>query len=204
MKGVGIVVGGVGGQGVILVARVLAEAALARGLRAQMSEVHGMSQRGGSVVSHVRFGDVESPLVKKGEADAVVGFEPLETVRLLPWVHRKSVVVTGLTPVRPLSVFIGKEAYPPVEDLLREAEERAGRVIAVDADGVARSIGEPVVASAVLLGALMGTRVPPVPMDRVRETLRARVPPRLVAANLEALDIGYGIAVEDEHTIQFA
>lgn len=204
MRGVGVVIGGVGGQGVILVARVLSEAALAHGVRAQMSEVHGMSQRGGSVVSHVRFGEVETPLVKKGEADAVVGFEPLETVRLLPWAHRKTVVVTGLTPVRPLSVFLGKEAYPPVEDLLREAEERAGRVVAVDADGVAGSIGQPIVASAVLLGALMGTRVPPVPRERVRASLREHVPPRLVAANLEAFDIGYGIAVEDEHTIQFA
>ena len=204
MKGVSVVIGGVGGQGVILMARVLAEAALAHGQRAQMTEVHGMSQRYGSVVSSVRFGVVETPLVKKGEADAIVGFEPLETARLLPWAHHKTVVITALTPIRPLGVILGQQAYPPLEDLEREMRERAGRVIAVDAERIAASIGNPVVANSVLLGALMGSKVPPVPPEVVKETLRQHIPARLETANLEAFDIGYGIAVQDEYSIQFA
>ncbi len=204
MRGVSVLIGGVGGQGVILIARVLAEAALASGGNVQMSEIHGMSQRHGSVVSTVRFGVVETPAVKKGEADAIVGFEPLETARLLPWAHHKTVVVTGLTPIRPLAVVLGQVKYPPIEDLTREMKERAGRVIAVDADRIARSVGNPVVANSVLLGALMGTKVPPVPPEAVKESLRRAVPPKAEKANLEAFDIGYGIAVKDEYSIQFA
>ncbi len=204
MRGVSVLIGGVGGQGVILIARVLAEAALARGHRVQMSEIHGMSQRYGSVVSTVRFGAVETPMVKKGEADAIVGFEPLETARLLPWAHHKTVVITGVTQVRPLAVVLGQQAYPPLADLEREMRERAGRVIAVDADRIARSVGNPVVANSVLLGALVGSKVPPVPPEAVKEALRRAVPERLATANLEAFDIGYGIAVQDEYSIQFA
>lgn len=204
MKGVSVLIGGVGGQGVILTARIVAESALAHGLKAQMSEIHGMSQRYGSVVSSVRIGDAESPLVKKGEATAIVGFEPLETVRLLPWAYNKTVVVTALTPIRPLSVLLGQEAYPPLEELHRRIKERAGRVIVVDADRIARSIGHEVVANSVLLGALMGTKVIPVPLEVIRKTLGAHVPPRFVAANLEALDIGYSVTIQDEYSIAFA
>lgn len=204
MKGTSLVIGGVGGQGVVLTARILSEAALAHGLKAQMSEVHGMSQRYGSVVSTVRIGNVQTPMVKKGEADAIVGFEPLESVRLLPWAARKTVVVTALTPIRPLLVVLGKEAYPPIEDLHRQLKERAGRVISIDADRIARSIGNEIVANSVLLGALLGTKVVPIPLEAVRKALVAHVPATLAAANLEALDIGYGIAIQDEYSIQFA
>ncbi len=204
MKGTSLVIGGVGGQGVVLTARILSEAALAHGLKAQMSEVHGMSQRYGSVVSTVRIGNVQTPMVKRGEADAIVGFEPLESVRLLPWAARKTVVVTAITPIRPLLVVLGKEAYPPIEDLHRQLKERAGRVISIDADRIARSIGDEIVANSVLLGALLGTKVVPIPLEAVRKALVAHVPAKLAAANLEALDIGYGIAIQDEYSIQFA
>lgn len=204
MKPLSILIGGVGGQGVILTARILAEAGLARGLHAQMSEIHGMSQRYGSVVSSVRFGKVETPLVKKGEADAIVGCEPLETVRLLPWANPKTVVVTALTPIRPLSVSLGREPYPSIEDLHEQLRERAGRVIFIDADRIARSIGNEVVANSVLLGALIGTKVVPLPLEAVRTTLVKHVPTRLAAPNLEALDIGYGVAVQDGYSIAFA
>lgn len=204
MKGTSLVIGGVGGQGVILTARILSEAALAHGLKVQMSEVHGMSQRYGSVVSTVRMGNVQTSMVKRGEADAIVGFEPLESVRLLPYAQRKTIVVTALTPIRPLLVVLGKDSYPSIEELHHTLKERAGRVLSVDADRIARSIGDPVVANSVLLGALLGTKVVPIPLERVRRTLADRVPSKLLAANLEALDIGYGIAVQDDYSIQFA
>ncbi|HEY7589083.1 MAG TPA: indolepyruvate oxidoreductase subunit beta [Thermoplasmata archaeon] len=204
MKGTSVVIGGVGGQGVVLIARILAEAALLEGVKAQMSEVHGMSQRYGSVVSTVRFGPVQTPMVKKGEADAIVGLEPLETVRLLPWAYRKTVVVTAITPIRPLTVVLGQEAYPALDDLQRQLQERAGRVLAIDADRIARSIGNEIVANSVLLGAVLGTKVIPVPLDAIRKAVVAHVPPKLAAMNLEALDIGYGITIQDEYSIQFA
>ena len=204
MKGSSILIGGVGGQGVVLMARILAEAALAQGVNATMSEVHGMSQRYGSVVSTVRFGATQTPMVKKGEADAIVGLEPLETLRLLPWAYRKTVVVTALTPIRPLLVVLGKESYPSLEDIHRQITERAGRVLTIDADRIARSIGNEIVANSVLLGALMGTKVVPVSLEAVRKALVAHVPAKVAPANLEALDIGYGITIQDQYSIQFA
>lgn len=204
MKGTSVVIGGVGGQGVVLMARILSEAALLHGIKAQMSEVHGMSQRFGSVVSTVRFGPVQTPMVKKGEADAIVGLEPLETVRLLPWAYRKTVVVTAIAPIRPLAVVLGKEAYPTIEDLQRQIAERAGRVLTIDADRIARSIGNEVVANSVLLGALLGAKVVPVPLEAIRKAVVTHVPPKFAAMNLEALDIGYGIAIQDQYSIQFA
>ncbi len=204
MKGTSIVIGGVGGQGVILTARILSEAALAHGLKVQMSEIHGMSQRYGSVVSSVRMGNVQTAMVKKGEADAIVGFEPLESVRLLPYGARKTVLVTALTPIRPLLVVLGKDSYPSLEELHRTLQEKVGRVLAIDADRIARSVGNAVVGNSVLLGALLGTKVVPIPLERVRKSLAEHVPSKLLAANLEALDIGYGIAVQDEYSIQFA
>ena len=204
MKGTSILIGGVGGQGVILTARILSEAALAHGLKVQMSEIHGMSQRYGSVVSSIRMGNVQTSMVKKGEADAIVGFEPLESVRLLPYAHRKTVAITALTPIRPLLVVLGKESYPSIEELHAALRDRAGRVLAIDADRIARSLGDAVVANSVLLGALLGTKVVPVPLERVRRTLADRVPSKLLAANLEALGIGYGIAVQDDYGIEFA
>ncbi len=204
MKGASILIGGVGGQGVVLMARILSEAALTEGVRAQMSEVHGMSQRYGSVVSSVRFGKAQTPMVKKGEADAIVGLEPLETVRLLPWAYRKTVVVTSITPIRPLMVVLGKEAYPPLDELQRQLQERAGRVLAIDADRIARSVGNEIVANSVLMGALMGTKIVPVSLEAVRKALVAAVPAKMASMNLEALDIGYGITIQDEYSIQFA
>lgn len=204
MKGASVLIGGVGGQGVVMMARILAEAALAQGVKAQMSEVHGMSQRYGSVVSSVRFGRAQTPMVKKGEADAIVGLEPLESVRLLPWAYRKTVVVTAITPIRPLMVVLGKEAYPPLDELQKQLQERAGRVLAIDADRIARSVGNEIVANSVLLGALMGTKIVPVSLESVRKAVVAAVPPKMASMNLEALDIGYGITIQDEYSIQFA
>lgn len=204
MKTANVLIGGVGGQGVILTARILAEAALASGQKAQMSEIHGMSQRYGSVVSTVRIGRSETPLVKKGEADAIVGFEPLETLRLLPWAYHKTVIVTALTPIRPLSVVLGEATYPHLEELHGQLKERAGRVIMLDADRIAQSIGPVIVANSVLLGALMGTKVVPVPLDEVRKALLRHVPKKLAPANLEALDIGYGVTIQDDYSIAFA
>ena len=110
----------------------------------------------------------------------------------------------ALTPIRPLLVVLGKEAYPSLDELQEMLKDRAGRILTLDADRIARSIGDPVVGNAVLLGALLGTGAIPVGLDAVRAAIVGRVPTKLVPANLEALDIGYGIATQDAYSIQFA
>src|SRR5512144_2458915 len=108
-----ILIGGVGGQGVLLTSKIIAEAALLAGLDVKQSEVHGMAQRGGSVLSQVRIGDkVFSPIVSEGEADLLIGFEPLETARYLHFLKDDAAVVYNTRSIGTIGVSIGAEQYP--------------------------------------------------------------------------------------------
>src|SRR5512147_1906035 len=112
MKTINILLSGVGGQGVILASKILSEAALLQGLDIKQSEVHGMSQRGGSVVSHVRIGDlVHSPLVPEGQCDLLAGFEPLEALRFAHWVKPDGVVLYSTDRINPSTVAAGFAQY---------------------------------------------------------------------------------------------
>lgn len=190
MKVKNLVITGVGGQGVLLVTRVLAEAALSRGTEATVSEVHGMAQRGGSVVSNVRFGPASSPLVSRGEADAIMALEPMEALRVLDRASSKTVIVASMATVAPLMVLLGKVEYPPMDILFRDMMAVTRRVYGVDAEGIAAQVGSPVVSNVVLLGALLGTRVLPIELEAVRESLSRQVPLRTLELNLKALEIG--------------
>src|SRR5512139_3981046 len=122
-----ILIGGVGGQGVLLTSKIIAEAALLAGLDVKQSEVHGMAQRGGSVLSQVRFGEkVFSPVVNEGEADLMIGFEPLETARYLHFLRDDGTVVYNTRPIGTIGVSIGKETYP--EDIHGPIRKHAAKV----------------------------------------------------------------------------
>ena len=109
---------GVGGQGNLLASRLLGEAALATGVPAVVSEIHGMAQRGGVVESAVLLGDVTSPIVSEAEADVLIGFEPLETMRALGKCNVDSLVITNTQPLPPFTVSVGQGVYPPVDEVL--------------------------------------------------------------------------------------
>ena len=125
---------GVGGQGVLLASMVLGNAAMNRGYKVAMSEVHGMAQRGGSVLSTVRFGDdVISPLEADGCADLIMGFEPTETVRNLPLGNRDTLVLMNLDPVYPSMVAAGFEKYPDIEELMGAVTKVNPNLVTLDA-----------------------------------------------------------------------
>jgi len=133
MRTVNVFFAGVGGQGIITGASIIARAAVDDGVNAIMSEVHGMAQRGGSVVCELRLGNVRSPLIPQGEADVLIAFEPVEAVRNLPRVNRKSVVVTEVQPIVPVSVSLGGLVYPAVDDLVAFMREQVAAVHTVGA-----------------------------------------------------------------------
>jgi len=176
---------GVGGQGTILAADLLAKVAAAAGLQVKLSEVHGMSQRGGSVDTVVKFGEeVFSPVTDPGLVDHLVAFEIIEAMRRVQYVKPEGRLLVNPTPIQPLPVLTGDL---PVPHGLRAILEDEGAIF-VDADELACEAGSPKSANVVLMGALsVGL---PFDEEMWREVISARVPPRTVEANLLAFSLG--------------
>ncbi len=176
---------GVGGQGTILAADVLAKTAAADGLDVKLSEVHGMAQRGGSVDTVVRFGDeVFAPITGPGGADHLVAFEMTEAARRLPYLKPDGRLLVNTRVIDPLPVLIG--AVPPAADL-ESRLDREGAVF-IDADVVACEAGSPKSANIVLMGALsVGL---PFSLDTWQDVITSRVPPKTLEENLRAFELG--------------
>ncbi len=136
-----IVFVGVGGQGNLLSSRVLGEAALLAGLPVNVSEVHGMAQRGGVVESAVVLGGALSSIVSNGEADVLIGFEPSETLRALEKCSSETAVITNVTPLMPFTVAVGKGVYPDLKEALNLIRKKVKRLIALNADALAEEAG---------------------------------------------------------------
>lgn len=183
---------GVGGQGVLLASMVLGNAAMNAGYDVAMSEVHGMAQRGGSVLSTVRFGDgVVSPLEAEGCADLIMGFEPAETVRNLPLGNRDTTVLMNLDPVLPSMVAAGFENYPDIQDLIDSVKKVNGNLITLDASKIAIEAGKVVAANAVMIGAVAAADGFPLSKEVLLEALKAQVPPKFLDLNVKAFEMGY-------------
>lgn len=180
-----VVLCGVGGQGTILAADLLAKVAAAAGLEVKLSEVHGMSQRGGSVDTVVRFGEhVYSPVTDPGMVDHLVAFEVIEAARRVHFVKPEGRLLVNARTIQPLPVLIG-EVDPP--QALQEKLEAEGAVF-VDAERLACEAGSPKSANVVLIGALsVGL---PFDEELWREIIVSRVPPKTVDANLRAFALG--------------
>jgi len=176
---------GVGGQGTILAADVLAKTAAAAGHDVKLSEVHGMAQRGGSVDTVVRFGDeVFAPITDPGRANHLVAFEMIEAARRLPFLAQDGRLLVNARIIDPLPVLTG--AMPPPEGV--EAALEAQGAIFIDAEALACEAGSPKSANVVLMGAL-STGLD-LPQELWREILSSRVPPKTVESNLRAFDLG--------------
>lgn len=186
-KPVNVLIVGVGGQGVLLASEALAEAAAMKGLQIKKSEVHGMAQRGGSVVSHVRFGRrVYSPLIPRGEADFLVSFEKLEALRYLEYLHRDSWALVNDQEIYPLPVSTGRAEYPKgIDRVIRKAGIRCRMV---DGIGLAARSGNVRAVNSVILGVL--SKFLPFDIETWKKALQLHVPERHLDANLKAFDLG--------------
>lgn len=185
-----IILCGVGGQGTILASRLIASAAMARGLPILTAETIGMAQRGGSVFSHVRIGEgANSPMITKGDADLIIGFEPGETVRQLPFLKKGGTVVVSERPVMPVSALIGAGSYHP-QEMLEYLEENAEHLIRVDADAAAAALGSSKVLNVVLLGAAVRSGELGLSEADLEQAIRERVPEKFLELNRKALLFG--------------
>ena len=184
-----IVLCGVGGQGTILASKLLAAAAMSKGLPVKTAETIGMAQRGGSVFSHVRIGDgAVSPLIGRGRADLIIAFEPAEAVRQLPFLREGGTVVVSTRPIIPVSATIGGPAYDLAAVMAYLREQVGEKLVVVDADAAAEALGSAKCLNVVLLGAAVRTGVLALTADDVRSAIAARLPERFHELNFRALD----------------
>lgn len=183
-----IMIVGVGGQGSVLASKLLGHLLTTQGFDVKVSEVHGMSQRGGSVVTYVKYGDkVYSPVVEKGEADFIVSFEILETARWLEYLKPDGQIVTSTQEIDPMPVLTGAMTYP--ENLLEKIKSTGAKVDALDCLKLAKQAGSPKAVNLVLLGRLSHyfTDIKP---EAWQEAIDACVPPKFLELNKKAFALG--------------
>ncbi len=190
-KGINILMAGVGGQGLILAARVLGDVAIAAGSHCITSEVHGMARRGGMVTCLVRMGDVQGPLMATGAADVLLGYEPLEALRSQHGISRDSTVLLNTNRIIPFTVSSGAEEYPEVDEIISAFKGITGDVHPFDVNALARQAGAPQALNIVLLGALFKTARLPFEKSMLVDAVSKNVPERFREANLKAVELGY-------------
>ncbi len=182
-----IMIVGVGGQGSLLASRLLGNVLLAQGYDVKVSEVHGMSQRGGSVVTYVKYGEkVYSPVVEKGEADAVISFELLEAARCLPYLKKGGHLITSTQQIDPMPVITGAAEYP--EGLAEKIREAGADLVAVDALTLAEQAGTSKASNVVLMGVLAARM--DFPMELWEKAIEECVPAKFLELNRKAFELG--------------
>ena len=187
-----IILSGVGGQGILSIAATIGMAALENNLYLKQAEVHGMSQRGGAVQSHLRISDKEiaSDLIPLGKADLIISVEPMESLRYLPWLSKSGWLVTNTTP------FVNIPDYPDMKELLAEIEKLPHH-IAINADEIARQVKSPRSSNIVMLGAASPfLDIPYESLENGIKKIFGRKGERIVSVNIDALKAGRDFALE--------
>lgn len=186
-----IMIVGVGGQGTLLTSRILGKLAVEAGYDVKLSEVHGMAQRGGSVVTFVRYGgQVHEPIVEEGQADVLIAFERLEALRYLHFLKKDGAVIVNDWRIDPITVVTGAASYP--EHVIESLKEKRNTIV-VEAMSEARKLGAPKAFNIIVLGAAarhMGFR-----KENWLHVIETTVPPKTAEVNLKAFEIGYGLSL---------
>ncbi|MCF0142575.1 MAG: indolepyruvate oxidoreductase subunit beta [Parasporobacterium sp.] len=183
-----IILVGVGGQGTITTSTILSKGLIEKGYDVKMSEIHGMSQRGGTVVTQIKYGDkVYSPIIGEGEADLIVSFEKVEALRTLSYLKKGGTVVTDTHEINPMTVLTGDAAYP--HDAIEDLKKVIDKVVVVDAAKEAENLGNIKAQNIVLLGAL----VKELGLDDInwKDIIAGNVPEKMIDLNLKAFELGY-------------
>ena len=185
-----IIFSGIGGQGIVVASDIYCEAALLDGFDVAKAEVHGMAQRGGSIVAHVKVGDnIQSPLIETGKADIILGFEMLEAARVLPMINKNGKVILN-TKLIPPSTSSDFSSGLNEEKILKIIKERAKQVYEIDGIGLAKKLGNVLVVNTILLGALSSIPENPISKMALKEAISTRLKEKYITLNLKAFEIG--------------
>ncbi len=184
-----IMIVGVGGQGTLLASRILGNTVINEGYDVKVSEVHGMSQRGGSVVTYVKYGEeVFSPIIDRGEADIILAFEMLEAYRALPYLKKGGKLIVNTKEIDPMPVITGAMQYP--ENIADKLSEKVD-VTLVDALSLAEKAGNFKAVNVVLIGVM--AKSTDIPYEKWIETIKTTVPEKFLDVNLKAFESGYNL-----------
>lgn len=183
-----IVLCGVGGQGTVLASKLIADAAMEKGIPVMSAETIGMAQRGGSVFSHVRMGrDIYSPMIAQNTADIILGFEPGETVRMLPYLKRNGAVVVSSRAIMPVTASLTNSCYNG-DSMIEYLKRRVDNILIIDTNKACEELGSSKVLNVLLLGAAVSTGAIGLSKEDIRNALVKRLPEKLHDLNFKALD----------------
>ena len=183
-----IMIVGVGGQGTLLASRILGSVLGTAGYEVKVSEVHGMSQRGGSVVTYIRYGEkVYSPVIEKGQADMIVSFEQLEAARYVSYLKKGGTIITNTQKISPMPVITGAAEYP--DGIIDKIKAMGINIIAVDALSAAEKAGSARAVNVVLMGVLSKV-LPGIELDAWKKAVEKCVPAKVIETNEKAFDLG--------------
>jgi len=182
---------GVGGQGTIKASTIIGEAAMKKGLNVVMSEVHGMAQRGGTVVTEFKIGNADSPVIEEGAADLMIAFEPAEALRALNKINKESFVIVNSSTIVPFTVSLGISEYPELSSVFEELKTKIKNLLIIDAQKIAKEAGSIISENMVLLGAAVATPEFPVDKDLVIQSMKENLPPKSIETNLKAFEMGF-------------
>jgi indolepyruvate ferredoxin oxidoreductase beta subunit len=187
-----LVIAGVGGQGTILASRLLAESAIKEGLAVKIGETYGMAQRGGPVMGIIQIGgDASNPQIRKGEADALLAFEPAEAVRRgVVYLKEGGLALMNSRVTPPVEVVSGMMAYPAKRKLMSLLRKVTKNIIAIDATALAEEAGDPVATNVVMIGALSASELLPFKNDTITSVLKETLRPRYYDLNIRAFKLG--------------
>ena len=188
-----IIITGVGGQGNVMASRILSNMLVRRGYYVTIGETFGASQRGGSVMSHIRVSadSTWSPQIPKGQADIVVTLEPIEAIRvLMTYGNSEVAVLTNPRPIYPVGVISGELNYPTAEEIQESIKDLSARAWFVEATDEAVKLGNPILGNIIMIGALSGTELLPVDRQDFQEVIRESLPAGTLESNLKAFDLG--------------
>lgn len=191
-----LIITGVGGQGNVLSSQILGQALVAKGRFVTIGETYGASQRGGSVMSHIRLSGRRqlSPLIPRGQADLVLGLEPVEALRVLTaYGCRETVVVANTRPIYPVDVTSGDETYPEMEEIESALRNLSRGLYLVPATEKALAMGSPILGNIIMIGALLKLGILPLTAGEFARTLERNFRGKRLEANLQALEVGAGL-----------
>lgn len=190
MSQTNIILTGVGGQGVVTAGMLIGNAVTQSGLNAVMSEIHGMSQRGGVVTVELRIGDVFGPIIPDGIANLVLGFEAMETLRVLKRAGKDTIVIMNTERIVPFTVNIGDAKYPDIDPLISRLKEKGTKLYPIDARSLGEEAGNVMSSNVVITGAAFSTGLIPVNISALEDSVRRMFSPKSWDTNLKALKLG--------------
>jgi indolepyruvate ferredoxin oxidoreductase beta subunit len=188
-----LIITGVGGQGNILISKLLGEGMLEEGYWVTIGETYGASQRGGSVASHLRMSKKTQygPIIPETQADIILGLEPMESLRMLCiYGNAKTFVITNIRPIHPMAVAVGESEYPSLEDIKQGLRELSNKAWFFDASEIAIGLGAPLLTNMVMAGTLIGSDLIPLEEEAFKRRLRAAFQKEKLTLNLEAFTFG--------------